>query len=52
MAMPQCATPLVFLVFFLFQFLDIENLVHSSRKIETLFEFTVGEKKKFPIIFG
>jgi hypothetical protein len=34
-----------FFGFFLFQFLDIENLVHFSRKIETLFEFTVGEKK-------
>jgi hypothetical protein len=33
------------LSFFLFQFLDIENLVNFSRKIENLFEFTVGKKK-------
>jgi hypothetical protein len=45
MARPLCATPLVFLVFFLFQFLDIENLVNFSRKIETSFEFTVGKKE-------
>jgi hypothetical protein len=39
-----CHTP-CFFSFFLFQFLDIENLVNFSRKIETLFEFTVGKKK-------
>jgi hypothetical protein len=34
-----------FFGFFLFQFLDIKNLVHFSRKIKTSFKFTVGEKK-------
>jgi hypothetical protein len=44
-----CHNPCFFCFFFcfnyVFQFLDIEILVNFSRKIETLFEFTVGKKR-------